>query len=524
MSGSGEHRSDAVKPDFHSGSTGSQGGFADSAEPFVRDNGAQHGIAPFLHGRRETDDRRTAGIENGFCLLGDRQSARKTFTTAQIVIVGFALAASTIALFAWHEAAIIAGSVFFSAFYWCVVVFRAAVLAELRPPPQPALADAATSGGKTYVILVALYREANQVTALAGALERLRWPGGSKNIHLVCEEGDHETIQAVAALRRHDIGLLIVPAGQPRTKPRALNFALNHVEGDYLVLYDAEDRPHPDQLLEAANRFANGPDDLVCLQAPLSIDNRNETLLTRFFAIEYDTLFRGILPALALWNSPLPLGGTSNHFKLVDLKEMDGWDSFNVTEDADLGIRIARHRKTCETLALPTHEEAPPHLKGWMRQRNRWIKGWLQTLLVHLRNPLQTAAEMGWQRFLQFHMVLTSVVVSVLVHPFFLTAFVFQMMNYFQGGQHGTYELVITGLSAFNLAGGYLTYGLLAWAVQDMRKSRADRIAILMFPIYWLLISIAGWWAVLELLIRPHHWAKTDHGSAQRETPAHGNG
>ncbi len=378
-----------------------------------------------------------------------------------------------------------------------------------------------TQSGERYIILVALYREALQVEPLVRGLDGLRWQAGAKEVHLICEEDDLETIAAIAALKRTDINLTVVPSGKPRTKPRALNHVLWQVEGDYLVLYDAEDRPHPDQLLEAAAAFRSGSANLACLQAPLSIDNRNESLITRFFAIEYETLFRGILPALAKWKAPIPLGGTSNHFRLPLLTAAGGWDSFNVTEDADLGIRLARCGLYCETLTLPTHEEAPAAFGAWMRQRTRWIKGWLQTLLVHLRDPAQTAREMGWIRFLQFQMVLTAVVVSVLVHPFFLAAFAYQMAAYISAVPSGAYEIWITGVSAFNLAAGYLSYGLLAWAVQESRGNRGDKTAILVFPLYWLMISLAGWLALWQLLRRPHHWSKTDHGSTARNTPTH---
>ncbi len=457
--------------------------------------------------------------ERGYLQIDESQSARFTSTWPQFVLIVTLTLLTMVMFIVSPVTTIVALSVWFSGFYICVVVFRAAVLAEFRPPSRPTLIAPEVHGNKTYCILVALYQEADQVNELTSALDRLRWPAGKKSIHLICEEGDSETITAVKELGRIDIGLIVVPKGAPRTKPRALNFALRQVTADYLVLYDAEDRPHPDQLAEAAGRFASGPAHLACLQAPLIIDNRGESLLTRCFAVEYDTLFLGVLPALAFWKSPVPLGGTSNHFKMEQLKEIGGWDSFNVTEDADLGIRLARHRKTCETLFFPTYEEAPATHRTWLRQRTRWIKGWLQTLFVHLRNPVLTAKEMGFVNFLQFQMVLTSVVISVLVHPFFLVAFIFQMTNLYSGAFHGIYDLTITGVSAFNLTAGYLTYGLLALAVQGTRGNMADRVIILLFPVYWLLISIAGWRAVFQLLLRPHHWEKTMHGSARRKTP-----
>lgn len=514
MSGSGEHRNYGERPDEIFGPEPVAGQFKEAPSSFLHDGGL-YDIKTAGKSADETGELH----ERGYLRIDESQSARVTASWPQVFFF-LALALVTTGLFILSPvAAIIALSALFSGFYICVIVFRAAVLAEFRPPHRPVLSAVEVPGGKSYAILVALYREAGQVKDLIKALDRLRWHAGRKSIHLICEEDDSETIAAIKSLGRADIGLFVVPQGVPRTKPRALNFALQQVTSDYLVLYDAEDRPHPDQLMEAAARFTSGPEELACLQAPLIIDNRGESLLTRCFAVEYDTLFLGILPAITLWRSPVPLGGTSNHFKTDQLKEIGGWDSFNVTEDADLGIRLARHRKTCETLFFPTYEEAPATHRPWLRQRTRWIKGWLQTLLVHLRNPVKTAKEMGFAKFLQFQMVLTSVVVSVLVHPFFLVAFIFQMMNLYNGAFKGVYDLTITGVSAFNLTAGYLTYGLLAYAVQGIRGSVADRLIILFFPIYWLLISIAGWRAVFQLLLRPHHWEKTVHGSARRKTP-----
>ena len=109
--------------------------------------------------------------------------------------------------------------------------------------------------------------------------------------------------------------MLVVPDGKPRTKPRALNYALQFATGDYLVIYDAEDRPDPDQLRKAAGRFRDAPREVVCLQARLTFDNASENWLSKQFAIEYASLFAGILPMLDAARLPLPLGGTSNHFR-----------------------------------------------------------------------------------------------------------------------------------------------------------------------------------------------------------------
>jgi cellulose synthase/poly-beta-1,6-N-acetylglucosamine synthase-like glycosyltransferase len=467
----------------------------------------------------------TAGNDQRHKAIGiaPELSARKTFTGSQLAVFFLIGVLMLQSLLTRPEITIVIVSILFSVFYFAVVIFRAIALAHYREPPSGVhgmlqSTPKVRSGGE-YVIMVALYREAGEVGALIGALAALKWPG-KKSVYLICEEDDPETR---AAIRTHPLPpgffLVIVPEGLPKTKPRALNYCLRFVQGDYLVIYDAEDRPDPDQLLEAAARFESGPKKLACLQAPLCIDNANETMLTRLYAIEFRTLFFGILPALARWNAPMPLGGTSNHFRFDCLTECGGWDAYNVTEDADLGIRLARNGLQCGTLELATWEEAPARLPMWVRQRTRWIKGWMQTLLVHMRDPLLTIEEMGLRKFLLFHLVLTSVVISVLVHPFFLLAFVLQLWRYFSQLPASTYDLWMTGVSTFNLVAGYTTYGFLAWTIADQGRHKVVKWWVLLLPVYWLLISVAGWRAVCQLLFKPHVWEKTTHGLSKRQTP-----
>jgi glycosyltransferase XagB len=182
--------------------------------------------------------------------------------------------------------------------------------------------------------------------------------------------------------------VIVVPCGLPQTKPRALNYALCFARGSLLTIYDAEDIPDPRQLRRAAAAFAVLPQDTACLQAELVFDNANENWLTRQFTIEYAMLFGMILPALAAHRLPLPLGGTSNHFRIDALRRAGAWDAYNVTEDADLGIRLARLGFDTDTITSCTYEEANVSLRNWMRQRTRWMKGFLATWLVHMREPL----------------------------------------------------------------------------------------------------------------------------------------
>lgn len=366
----------------------------------------------------------------------------------------------------------------------------------------------------TYTILVALYHEESQVHDLTQQLWCIDWPKHKLDIKLICESDDLETIAAIADANLPPcFDMVLVPPAEPRTKPKALNYALPMAHGQYLVLYDAEDRPSPMQLREAYGKFVTCGPDLACLQAPLQIHNHQQNWLCKTFAIEYMTLFNGILPVLAKWGVPLPLGGTSNHFKTDVLRKVGAWDPYNVTEDADLGIRLFREGYRSETITSPTFEEAPSKLTPWIKQRTRWIKGWMQTILVHNRNPLKLFQDLGVKNALAFHLFLTSIVISVLIHPIFL-GLAFYQIAIIPFTDPAGLNSVILGTSVFNLVGGYTTYGLLAYAViQDNAHSRFNK-CLFTLPIYWLLISIAAWRALVHLFLNPHKWEKTPHGLA----------
>jgi cellulose synthase/poly-beta-1,6-N-acetylglucosamine synthase-like glycosyltransferase len=254
-----------------------------------------------------------------------------------------------------------------------------------------------------YSVLVALYREKEVVQQLANALLRLDWPTSRLDIKLVCEAEDRETIAALQALDLPPhFEIVEVPDRPPRTKPKALNYALAGARGDFVVIYDAEDRPHPRQLLEAYRHFSEAPDDVVCLQAPLIISNAADSWLAGLFALEYAGLFRRLLPFLGTRQQPMPLGGTSNHFRADILRAVGAWDPYNVTEDADLGLRLYRFGYRAETLTRYTVEDAPTERSVWLGQRTRWFKGWMQTWLVLMRHPILLTRELGLHGTLMF--------------------------------------------------------------------------------------------------------------------------
>ena len=221
------------------------------------------------------------------------------------------------------------------------------------------------------------------------------YPRSKLDIKLVVERDDEAARRALKSLdlpARYEI--VVAPSGLPATKPRALNVALPAARGALVVVYDAEDEPDADQLRLAAARFAAEP-YVHCLQAALTIDNAADSWISAMFAIEYATLFDLIDPGFAALDLPIPLGGTSNHFRVDTLKRVGGWDAWNVTEDADLGMRLASAGARVGALASSTTEEAPAEFAAWFRQRVRWQKGWMQTLIVHSRRPLRFARALG---------------------------------------------------------------------------------------------------------------------------------
>jgi cellulose synthase/poly-beta-1,6-N-acetylglucosamine synthase-like glycosyltransferase len=360
-----------------------------------------------------------------------------------------------------------------------------------------------------YSIVLPMRDEAGMVPQLIASLKRLDYPPDKLEFVFVVEGDCPATLAAVR--RQMDdprIVLVPVPPAAPRTKPKAMNFVLPLLAGECVVVYDAEDRPDPDQLWRAAARFRADP-ALVCLQAELVLDNRRRWPLTTIFAGEYAGLFGVFLPALARWRVPLPLGGTSNHFRLDRLRAIGGWDSFNVTEDADLGMRMARRGWRVGTLASLTYEEAPDTISAWLRQRTRWIKGWMQTLIVHNRHPRLLLADLGWRGFAFFQIIVLGMILAPLLHVSFALSLALSLIGAVPWvvPQHHWLAIVYFAVLVLGL--------FAAWGIQVVGLLRQERKALvptqILLPLYWLLLAIATVRALRELLVNPFYWAKTTH-------------
>jgi glycosyltransferase XagB len=368
-----------------------------------------------------------------------------------------------------------------------------------------------------YTIIAPLRGEATVVANLIAALKRIDYPPEKLDIKLVIEEDDLETRAAIAKI---GIGapfeVIECPPAAPRTKPKALASAVPFARGSFIVIFDAEDDPEPDQLRRALSAFVDGPPELACVQARLAIDNAADNWLSRHFAAEYAAQFDVFFPALARLGLPLPLGGTSNHFRADALRSVGGWDPFNVTEDADLGMRLARFGYRVGVINSATWEEAPVAFGQWLRQRTRWFKGGMQTWAVHMRHPLRLRRELGWRGFAALQLLVGGTVLSALVHPFFLISIGlnFWSGDFFDLGRTGE-EQTRKVLAIAMLFTGYLGAALFAAVGLARRRMLHHAWVLATLPVYWLLLSLAAWRALHQFIRDPYLWEKTRHGLAR---------
>jgi len=363
-----------------------------------------------------------------------------------------------------------------------------------------------------YSILLPMYHEAATLPNIAQALRSIDYPLSKLDIKLILEQDDDETIDKAKELGLEGIFEIIrVPESLPKTKPKACNYALHFCRGSLATIYDGEDAPEPDQLKKAVIAFKKAPENTAVIQARLNYFNVAENWLTRMFTMEYSLWFDFYLPALDKLHIPIPLGGTSNHFKMDVLREMEGWDPYNVTEDCDLGVRLTQAGYRVGVVNSTTFEEANNSIPNWIRQRSRWLKGYMQSYLVHMRSPIQFYKKLGHIGFWGFQFFIGGTIFSALIAPIMLLLYLTWLLTHTSlfDPFFPSYALYIT---LFNLliANGFLIYlfmlsgfkrryfGLIPWA--------------LTVPLYWLLQSWAGYKGLWQLVHNPFYWEKTHHG------------
>ncbi|WP_296585271.1 glycosyltransferase [Xanthobacter sp.] len=385
-------------------------------------------------------------------------------------------------------------------------------------PPEEPLPVLNARSLPVYSVLVPLYDEAASVPGLVAALSALDYPSEKLDIKLVVEADDHATRAAITALELppHMAEVVVAPVG-PRTKPKALEAALPFVRGSIVAIYDAEDLPEPGQLRRVVAAFRAGGPKVGCVQARLCIDNGGDSWISAQFAAEYAGQFDVLLPALSALGLPIPLGGTSNHFRRRVLDQVGGWDPYNVTEDADLGIRLARAGWQTRVISSTTFEEAPVTRRAWIGQRTRWLKGWAQTLLVHGRRPRVLVRDLGPAGTIALMLLTAGPYAAALVHPLCLALLIADIVRGVAGlpCTHMA-EVVTSALTYATLVTGYAGAAATMTVGLGRRGIRPGWRTVASIPFYWLLLSVAAWRAVIELIRRPYHWQKTEHGAARR--------
>ena len=386
----------------------------------------------------------------------------------------------------------------------------AALIASIWPERAP-VAGPIIARRPTVSIIVALYRESDIAGRLVRRLGRLDYPQDLLDVILAVEEDDDITRKALAKTSLPPwMRVAVVPRGKLKTKPRALNFALNLCRGAIIGVYDAEDAPEADQIQKVVQRFHERGPQVACLQGILDFYNPTANWLARCFTLEYGGWFRVILPGLARLGLPLPLGGTTLFFRREALLDLGGWDAHNVTEDADLGMRLARRGFRTELIQTTTYEEANCRALPWVKQRSRWIKGYMMTYGVHMRHPRQTLRDLGLRGFLGFQILMLGSLVQVLLAPVLWSSLVFALIP-----PTPTEAPVLAWLLAHLLPVTVLSE-LAGISVLALGLARSgQKISMLWVPtltFYFPMAALASYKALWEAVVQPFYWDKTSHG------------
>jgi cellulose synthase/poly-beta-1,6-N-acetylglucosamine synthase-like glycosyltransferase len=362
-----------------------------------------------------------------------------------------------------------------------------------------------------YTILLPLYKESAKLKSIIRCINNINYPKHKLDIKIIIEDDDYTMInESILDNLPFYIHLIKVPFSLPRTKPKVLNYAMQYCKGKYVVIYDAEDKPDPDQLLKAVIAFAQLPEEYACLQAILNFYNENENLLTKLFSIEYCLWFEYLLKGLSLMKLPITLGGTSNHFRMNILRKVGFWDAYNVTEDADLGIRLSAYNYKIHMLDSYTLEESPIDITNWINQRARWIKGFLQTFLVFLNQKDK------YKKFDLYQIITIYIFIGFSSYGFYSLPFLIITIRINKLN-------IINYLWLINIffALSYLYCTAFCILLNKRHKmsnfQKLDILALLFWPFYFLLHTLASYKAIWEIIFTPFKWNKTKHGISSKD-------
>lgn len=479
--------------------------------PFTAEDEATHGQGFHYKGKRFVHH----------TSLPHHESAVRRFSSPQIITILVMLGLLFIAvLLNWHTSLVIIIALLtvlyfvdlLFNFFLIVRSFSGGQEVQVADDEIRAIPD---SEWPTYTIFCPLYKEWNVIPQFATAMSRLEYPKEKLQVMLLLEENDDETIEHARAMNLPEyFDIVIVPHSLPKTKPKACNYGLKLAKGEYVVIYDAEDVPDTLQLKKAILAFKKTPGKVACIQAKLNFYNPHQNILTRVFTAEYSLWFDLVLTGLQSINAPIPLGGTSNHFKTEVLKSLHGWDSFNVTEDCDLGMRIVKRGYKTAVVDSITLEEANSSLSNWFWQRTRWIKGYIQTYFVHMRHPKELLIHWKEPHVVTFQLIVGGKILSMFINPimWIITLSYFAARSSLGGFIESFFPTPILYMGTFSLVIGNFLY-MYYYMIGCAKREQFDIIKYaFLVPLYWLGMSMAAWYAFYEFLVRPHHWSKTKHG------------
>ena len=455
-----------------------------------------------------------------YTTLHPRNSAIRTITTRQVVtIVAILLVLTVIFLINW-KIGLIGFITCLTLLYFTDLLFNLMlILNSLHYDPSIKIESKELEKNRVwpkYTIMCPLYKEWEVVPQFTKAIEALDYPKDKLQVLIVLEEDDKKTQEEIKKMSLPSyFEVLVTPDHQPKTKPKACNYALLKSTGDCIVIYDAEDIPEPLQLKKAVVAFDRVKNEhVVCLQSKLNFYNVHQNLLTRLFTLEYTLWFDLVLTGLHSIGAPLPLGGTSNHFRRENLTLLQGWDPFNVTEDCDLGIRLFKYGYKTMVLDSVTLEEANSSFFGWFPQRTRWIKGYIQTYLVHMRRPHEFITDWSNPHLLTFQLIVGGKVLSMWINPFlWIMTFSYFAFRPIVGPFIETLYLTpIFYLGVLSLIFGNFLY-FYYYMIGAANRHQWDLIKYaFVVPFYWLMMSYASWRALYQVIFAPHYWEKTTHG------------
>ncbi|MGE0006494.1 MAG: glycosyltransferase [Parvibaculaceae bacterium] len=446
-----------------------------------------------------------------------QHSAAQPLTAQQALWLVFALGFAAFALMWDREPALVAGFAAMLSLFAFLAGFHVWCILPAKLPPAPVSKAVPDAELPVYSVLVPLFRESRIVEQTLGMLRALDYPAARLDIKLIVEAEDEALHKALDDMRLPaHMEVIAVPKLGPQTKFRALSYALPFARGDLLVVYDADAVPAADQLRRIAGAFALAPKTVACLQTQLGFWNRNENWLARHGALEYAFQFKLMFPRFAKTGAPVLFAGASSHYRTATLRHVGGFDPHSVARDSGLSLRLARFGFRTALFPSATREEAATRLRDWMAQRIRWIRGTIQTVVVNSRSPLRMSRELGARNFLLSQAVTSVSLVAALAHPLFLlwaaSSVALLLLDLPVPGQ---LWLFLQGLYVIVAAFAFL-FAMAAGIRASLFLGRGPWFATLLtLPVYWLLISIASWIAVVQYFSGVTRWAKTPHGASR---------